>query len=140
VKDVDDQDESTHKNTGEAEEEAQDIDLVFDDNLDLDVDNIEIEKDDHIFMAILHLVNPYHFICTSSMMCRCLAEASAKNSLVTCSMLIMLNTLDINLLVDYVASTCLHRPSSRFWSHLTYIAIEPMTSATLEEEGREWGY
>jgi hypothetical protein len=45
---------------GETDEEAQGICLAFDDNLDLDVNNIEIKEDDHIFMV--HPVDPHHFI------------------------------------------------------------------------------
>jgi hypothetical protein len=48
----------------------------------------------------------------------------------------MVDSFDINLFVDHMASPCLCRPASRFWSHLTSIAIEPATSATLEEEGQ----
>jgi hypothetical protein len=40
---VDDQDESTHKNTGETGEEVQDLGPAFKDDLDVDVDDIEIE-------------------------------------------------------------------------------------------------
>jgi hypothetical protein len=58
VEEVDNQDESSHKNTGETDEDAQDLGPAFDDDLDLDIDDIEIEEDDHIFMAIVHLVDP----------------------------------------------------------------------------------
>jgi hypothetical protein len=80
VEDIDNQDESTHKNMGETDEEVQDIGLAFDDNLDFNVNNIEIEEDDHVFMATVHLVNPHHFIHALSTVSRCLVEASAKNS------------------------------------------------------------
>jgi hypothetical protein len=48
-------------------------------------------------------------------------------TLAACSTLIMLNNLDMSLFVDHVASTCFHRPTSMFWSHLTSIAIELTT-------------
>jgi hypothetical protein len=79
VEDADDQDKSTHKNMGETDEEVQDLGLAFDDNLDLDVDDIEIEEDDCIFMAIVHLVDSHHFIHASSKVSRHLAEAFIKN-------------------------------------------------------------
>jgi hypothetical protein len=43
VEEIDDLDKSTHKNTGKTGEEAQDLGLAFDDDLDLDSDDIEIE-------------------------------------------------------------------------------------------------
>jgi hypothetical protein len=73
-------DESTHKNIGETYEEVQDTCLAFDNDLDHDVDNIEIEGNDHVLMAMVHLVDPHHLICTLSMMSRHLVEAFAKNS------------------------------------------------------------
>jgi hypothetical protein len=63
-----------------TDEEAQDTCPAFDDDLDSDVDDFTIEEDDRIFMAMVHLVNPYHFVHTSSMVSRCLAEAFSKNS------------------------------------------------------------
>jgi hypothetical protein len=52
--------------------------MAFDNELDHDVDNIEIEEDDCVIMAIVHSVD--HFICSSSTVSRCLAEAFAKSS------------------------------------------------------------
>jgi hypothetical protein len=75
-----DEDESPHVNTDETDEEAQDIGLAFDDDLDSEVDDFTIEEDDHIFMAMVHPVNPHHFVRASSMVSGCLAEAFAKNS------------------------------------------------------------
>jgi hypothetical protein len=80
VEDIDDQDESTHKDMGETNEETQDLGPAFDGDLDLDVNNTEIKEDDYDFMEMVHLVNPQHFICTLSIVLGCLAEASAKNS------------------------------------------------------------
>jgi hypothetical protein len=74
-----DKDESPHVNTDETDE-AQDIGLAFDNDLESEVDNFTIEKDDRVFMAMVHLVDPHHFVCASSMVSRCLAEAFAKNS------------------------------------------------------------
>jgi hypothetical protein len=75
-----DEDESPHMNTDETDEEVQDTSLAFDDDLDSEVDNFTIEEDDHVFMAMVHLVDPHHFFHASSMVSRCLAEAVAKNS------------------------------------------------------------
>jgi hypothetical protein len=80
VEEIDDQDESTHKKMGETDEEAWDICLAFDNDLDVDVNNIEIKEDDCIFMVIVHPVDPHHFIYTGSIVSGHLVEASAKNS------------------------------------------------------------
>jgi hypothetical protein len=80
IKELDDQDEATHVNANETEEEVQGECPAFDDNLKFDTDHIEIEEGDHIFMAMVHLVNPQYFMRASSMVFRHLAEASAKTS------------------------------------------------------------
>jgi hypothetical protein len=80
VEEADNQDESPHKNTDETDEEAQEICPTFDDDLNLNVNNIEIEEDYCVFMAMVHLVDPHHFICSSSTVSGHLAEAFAKNS------------------------------------------------------------
>jgi hypothetical protein len=71
-----DEDESPHVNTDETDEEAQDTCPAFDNDLDSEV----VEEDDRVFMAMVHLVNPHHFVHASSTVSRCLAEAFAKNS------------------------------------------------------------
>jgi hypothetical protein len=58
IEEIDDQDESTHKNTGDTDEEAQDICPAFDNNPDQDVDNIEIEEDDYKGTFIHFLTSP----------------------------------------------------------------------------------
>jgi hypothetical protein len=75
-----DEDESPHINIDETDEEAQDMGLAFDDDLDSEVDNVTIEEDDHVFVAMVHLVDPHHFVRASSTVSRRLAEAFAKNS------------------------------------------------------------
>jgi hypothetical protein len=75
-----DEDESPNINTDETDEEAQDTGPAFDNNFDSEVNNLTIEGDDHIFMAMVHPVDPHHFVRASSTVSRCLAEASAKNS------------------------------------------------------------
>jgi hypothetical protein len=75
-----DDDESPHMDTDKTDEEAQDIGLAFDDDLDSDVVDVIIEEDDRVFMTMVHLVDPHHFVCASSTVSGRLAEASAKNS------------------------------------------------------------
>jgi hypothetical protein len=75
-----DKDESPHVNADETDEEAQDTCPALDDDLDHDVDDITIEKGDCVFMTMVHLVDPHHFVCASIMVSGCLAEAFAKNS------------------------------------------------------------
>jgi hypothetical protein len=75
-----DEDESPHVNMDETDEEVQDIGLAFDDDLDSEVDDFTIEEDDHVFMAMVHPVDPHHSIRASSMVSGRLAEAFAKNS------------------------------------------------------------
>jgi hypothetical protein len=75
-----DEDESPHMDTDETDEEAQDTGPAFDDDLDSDVNDFTIEEDDHIFMAMVHPVDPHHFVRASSTVSGRLAEAFAKNS------------------------------------------------------------
>jgi hypothetical protein len=77
-----DKDESPHMDTDETDEEAQDTGPALDDDLDSEVDNftITIEEDDHVFMAMVHPVDPHHFVHASSMVSGHLAEVFAKNS------------------------------------------------------------
>jgi hypothetical protein len=74
-----DEDESPHMNMAD-EEEAQDTGPAFDNNLDSEVNDFPIEEDDHVFMAMVHPVDPHHFVHASSMVSGHLAEAFAKNS------------------------------------------------------------
>jgi hypothetical protein len=79
IKELDDQDKSPHVNMSVTREEVQDESPAFDDDLNFDIDNIKIEESDHIFMAMVHTVNPQHFIHALSMVSGCLAEAFAKH-------------------------------------------------------------
>jgi hypothetical protein len=67
-------------NTDETDEGAQGTCLAFDDDLDSEVDNFTIEEDDHVFMTIVHPVDPHHFVRASSTVSGRLAEAFAQNS------------------------------------------------------------
>jgi hypothetical protein len=75
-----DEDESPHMNMDETDEEVQDTCPAFDDDLDSEVDDFIVEEDDCVFMTMVHLVDPHHFVCASSTVSGCLAEAFAKNS------------------------------------------------------------
>jgi hypothetical protein len=65
----------------ETREEAQDKSPAFDGDLDFHADNVNIEEGNCVFIAMVHSVNPQHFICASSTVSRHLAEAFAKNSM-----------------------------------------------------------
>jgi hypothetical protein len=67
-----DEDESPHMDTDKTDEEAQDTGLAFD-------DDFTIEEDDRVFMAMVHPVDPHHFVRASSTVSGRLAEAYAKN-------------------------------------------------------------
>jgi hypothetical protein len=75
-----DKDESPHMDTDETDEEVQDTGPALDNDLDSEVDDFIIEEDDRVFMAMVHPVNPHHFVCALSTVSRCLVEAFAKNS------------------------------------------------------------
>jgi hypothetical protein len=64
-----DKDESPQVNTEETNEEARDTGLAFDNNLDSEDDDFSIE-DDCVFMTMVHLVNPHHFVHASSTVSR----------------------------------------------------------------------
>jgi hypothetical protein len=75
-----DEDESPHVNADETDEEAQDTCPALDDNLDSDVDDVTIEEGDRVFMMMVHLVDPQHFVRAWSTVSGRLAGAFANNS------------------------------------------------------------
>jgi hypothetical protein len=75
-----DEDESPHMNTDETNEGAQDTCPTFDNDLDSEVNDFTIEEGDCVFMTMVHLVDPHHFVHASSTVSEHLAEAFAKNS------------------------------------------------------------
>jgi hypothetical protein len=77
---AEDEDESPHMDMEETDEEVQDLGPAFDDDLDSEVDDFTIEEGGHVFMTMVHPVDPHHFVCASSTVSGCLAEAFAKNS------------------------------------------------------------
>jgi hypothetical protein len=74
-----DEDESPHVDVDETDEEAQDTGPALDNDLDSDIDDDVIQEDDRVFMTMVHLVDPQHFVCASSIVSGRLAEASIKN-------------------------------------------------------------
>jgi hypothetical protein len=75
-----DEDESPHMDTDKTDEEAQDTGPAFDNDLDSEVDDFTIEEEDRVFTAVVHPVDPHHFVRASSTVSGRLAEAFAKNS------------------------------------------------------------
>jgi hypothetical protein len=75
-----DEDESPHMDMDKTDEEIQDASLTFDDDLDSEADDFTIEEDDRVFTAVVHLVDPHHFVHASSTVSGRLAEAFAKDS------------------------------------------------------------
>jgi hypothetical protein len=73
--------EATHVNVNETEEEVQGECPAFDNDLEFDADHIEIEEGDHVFMVMVHPVDPQHFVHASSTVSGRLAKASMKNSM-----------------------------------------------------------
>jgi hypothetical protein len=75
-----DKEESSHITADETDEGVQDTCLAFDDDLDSEVDDFTIEEDDCIFMTMVHLVDPHHFVCAPSTVSGHLVETFAKNT------------------------------------------------------------
>jgi hypothetical protein len=75
-----DEDESPHINMDETDEEAQDMGLAFYNNLDSEVNDFTIEEDDCVFIAMVHLVDPHHFVRALSTVSGRLVEVFSKNS------------------------------------------------------------
>jgi hypothetical protein len=121
---TEDEDESPHANTEETDEEVQDTRPAFDDNLDSEVDDFTIEEDDHIFMMMVHPVDPHHFIRASSMVSRHLAEAFAKNSKLKGFEDIVPTTL--HRYADVFSETTFDSlPEHRKWDHAIELEWEP---------------
>jgi hypothetical protein len=79
IEDLGNQDESPHVNMSETGEEVQDNSPAFDNDLNFNADNVGIKEGDCVFMAMVHPVNPQHFVHASSTVSQCLAKAFAKN-------------------------------------------------------------
>jgi hypothetical protein len=75
-----DEDKSPNMDMDKTDEEAQDASLAFDDDLDSEVDGFTIKEDDRVFTAVVHPVNPHHFVRALSTVSGRLVEVFAKNS------------------------------------------------------------
>jgi hypothetical protein len=119
-----DEDESPHVDTDETDEEVQDTCLALDDDLDSEVDDFTNEEDDRVFMAMVHPVDPHHFVCALSMVSGRLAEAFAKNSkpkgfedMVTTS---------LHTYADVISEMALDSlPEHRKWDHAIELERKP---------------
>jgi hypothetical protein len=119
-----DEDESPHMDTDETNEEVQDTGLALDDDLDSEVDDFTIEEDDRVFMTMVYLVNPYHFVLASSMVSGRLAEAFAKNSKLKGFEDIVLTSL--HTYADVFSETAFDSlPERRKWDHAIELEREP---------------
>jgi hypothetical protein len=108
----------------ETDEEAQDIGPAFDDDLDSEVDNFTIEEDDRVFMAMMHLVDPHHFVHASSTVSGHLAEAFAKNSKLKGFEDIVQTSL--HSYADVFSKTAFDSlPECRKWDHTIELECEP---------------
>jgi hypothetical protein len=117
-------DESPHMDMDETDEEAQDIGPAFDDDLDSDVVDATIEEDDHVFMTMVHLVDPHHFVRALSTVSGRLAEVSAKNSKPKGFEDTVLMTL--HEYADVFSETAFDSlPEHRKWDHAIELEREP---------------
>jgi hypothetical protein len=108
----------------ETDEEAQNIDLAFDDNLDSEVDDFTIEEDNCVFMAMVHLVNPHHFIHALSMVSGWLVEVFAKISKPKGFEDIVLKSL--HTYANVFSETAFDSlPERRKWNHTIELEREP---------------
>jgi hypothetical protein len=124
IEELDDQDEATHANANETEEEAQGEYLAFDNDLKFDADHIEIEEGDCVFMAMVHPVDPQHFVRASSTVSGRLAEASAKNSMPKGFYEIVPTAL--HSYEDVFSETAFNTlPQRRKWDHTIELEREP---------------
>jgi hypothetical protein len=97
---------------------------ALDDDLDSDVDDITIEEGDHVFMTMVHLVDPQHFVRASSTVSGCLAEAFANNSKPKDFQDIVPTSL--HTYTDVFSKTAFDSlPERRKWDHAIELEHEP---------------
>jgi hypothetical protein len=119
-----DEDESPQVNMDETDEEAEDTGLAFDDNLDSEVDDFTIEEDDCVFMAMVHPVDPQHFVRASSTVSGRLAKAFTKNLKPKGFEDIVLTSL--HTYADVFSETAFDSlPEHRKWDHAIELEGEP---------------
>jgi hypothetical protein len=119
-----DEDESPHVNTDETDEEVQDTGSAFDDDLDSEVNNFTIEEDDCVFTAMVHPVNPHHFVCALSTVSGYLVEVFAKNSKLKGFEDIVL--MSLHTYADIFSETAFDSlPKHHKWNHTIELEHEP---------------
>jgi hypothetical protein len=119
-----DEDESPHMDTDRTDEEAQDIGLAFEDDLDSEVNNFTMEEDDRIFMVMVHPVDLHHFVHASSMVSGRLAEVFAKSSKPKGFEDIVLTSL--HTYADIFSETAFDSlPENRKWDHTIELEHKP---------------
>jgi hypothetical protein len=120
-----DEDKSPHMNMDKTDEEAQDIGPAFDDDLYSEVDDFTIEEDDRVFMAMVHPVDPHHFVHASSTVSGCLAEAFSKNSKPKgCEDVVLMS---LNTYADVFSETAFDSlPERHKWDHAIELEHEPL--------------
>jgi hypothetical protein len=119
-----DGDEPHYMDTDETDEEAQDTGPALDNDLDSDIDDVTIKEDDRVFMMMVHPVDPQHFVCASSMVSRCLAKASTKNSKLKDFHDIVPTPL--HAYADIFSETAFDSlPERRKWDHAIELECEP---------------
>jgi hypothetical protein len=88
------------------------------------VKDFTIEEDDGVFMAMVHPVDPHHFVCASSMVSGCLAEVFAKNSKLKDFEDIVPTSL--HTYADIFSETAFDSlPERRKWDHAIELEREP---------------
>jgi hypothetical protein len=103
---------------------VQDTCPAFDDDLDREVNNFTIEEDDHVFMMMVHPVNPHHFFHASSTVSRHLAEVFAKNSKPKGFEDIV--PMSLHTYADVFSETAFNSlPERRKWDHAIELEREP---------------
>jgi hypothetical protein len=119
-----DEEASPHVNVDETDEEAHDSCPVFDDDLESKNDDFTIEEDDHIFMAMVHLVDPHHFVHASSTVSGHLAEEFSKNSKLKSFEDIVLTSLHAyaNIFSEMAIDS---RPECHKWDHAIELERKP---------------
>jgi predicted aspartyl protease len=119
-----DEDESPHVNMDETDEEAQDTGPALDDDLDSEVNDFTIEEDDRIFMVMVHLVDPHHFVHASSTVSGRLVEVFAKNSKPKGFEDIV--PMSLHTYADIFSETAFDSlPERRKWDHAIELEREP---------------
>jgi hypothetical protein len=110
--------------TDETDEEAQDTGPAIDDDVDSEVDDFTIEEDDHVFMAMVHLVDPHHFVRALRTVSGCLVEALAENSKPKDFEDIVLTSL--HCYADVFSKTAFDSlPECHKWDHTIKLEHEP---------------